>query len=92
MGQKRSFVSPNCNAAKINREFSQPLCTFFLLSLAFTVEVLLDNYCGCAILARNTEDLLIVIAYCLCHAFLSWFLAAGTAADDAEIGSIATVM
>ena len=65
---------------------------FFLLSLAFTVEVLLDNYCGCAILARNTEDLLIVIAYCLCHAFLSWFLAAGTAADDAEIGSIATVM
>ena len=54
--------------------------------------MLLDNYCGCAILARNTEDLLIVIAYCLCHAFLSWFLAAGTAADDAEIGSIATVM
>ena len=54
--------------------------------------MLLDNYCGCAILARNTADLLIVIAYCLCHAFLSWFLAAGTAADDAEIGSIATVM
>ena len=27
----------------------------------------------------------------LCHAFLSWFLAAAAATDDAEIGSIAVM-
>ena len=48
-------------------------------------------------MACNTEDLFIVIAYAflmtmLCHAFLSWFLAAAAAAtDDAEIGSIAVM-
>lgn len=47
-------------------------------------------------MACNTEDLLIVIAYAfimtmLCHAFLSWFLAAAAATDDAEIGSIAVM-